>query len=209
MFTGIVNEVGKVASINQGSITITAKDVLRNMNVGDSVAVNGVCLTVTTFNNNAFSANVMQETLKRSNLGDLSSGSKVNLEMPLTLGSYVGGHLVQGHIDDTGKLISIRQEGNAKILKYEASPDVMRYVVEKGFIAIDGISLTVVSRASGSFDVSIVTHTYENTNLGDRKVGDRINLEIDIIAKYVEQLAGTPGKGITAEFLAEHGFALS
>jgi riboflavin synthase len=209
MFTGIVKEVGRVASVKPGSLVFNATEVVKGMQVGDSIAVNGVCLTATTFDSGSFSAGVMQETLRRSNLGSLSAGNRVNLEMPLTLGSYVGGHLVQGHIDDTGKLISIRQDRDARIFRFSAAPEVMRYIVEKGFIAVDGISLTVVNRASDYFEVSIVTHTYENTNLGDRKVDDRVNLEIDIIAKYVEQLAGGQGKGITAEFLREHGYALS
>lgn len=209
MFTGIVKEVGRVASVKPDGLVVNATEVIKGMQVGDSIAVNGVCLTATTFDSGSFTAGVMQETLRRSNLGSLSAGNRVNLEMPLTLDSYVGGHLVQGHIDDTGKLISIRQESDARIFKFSAAPEVMRYIVEKGFIAVDGISLTIVNRTSDYFEVSIVTHTYENTNLGDRKVGDPVNLEIDIIAKYVEQLAGGQGKGITAEFLREHGYALS
>ncbi|MFC2070104.1 riboflavin synthase [Chloroflexota bacterium] len=209
MFTGIVKEVGRVASIKPGNLTINAKDVLKDLKLGDSIAVNGVCLTVTTFDGNSFSVDVMQETLKRSNLGNLSTGDRINLELPLTLGSFVGGHLVQGHVDDIGKLISVKQDGAATLLKFETSPDIMRYIVEKGFIAIDGISLTVINRTSNSFEVSIVTHTYKNTNLDDRKVGDRINLEIDIIAKYVEQLTNTQGTGVTADFLREHGFSVS
>ena len=209
MFTGIVKEVGRVASVKSDRLVVNATEVVKGMQVGDSIAVNGICLTATTFDSGSFSAGVMQETLRRSNLGSLSTGSRVNLEMPLTLGSYVGGHLVQGHIDDTGKLISIRQERDARIFRFSATHEMMRYIVEKGFIAIDGISLTVVNRKSDSFEVSIVSHTYENTNLGDRNVGDMVNLEIDIIAKYVEQLAGGQGKGITAEFLREHGYALS
>jgi riboflavin synthase len=209
MFTGIIKEIGRVASVKSGSLVVNASEVVKSMQVGDSIAVNGVCLTATTFDSGSFSVDVMQETLGRSNLGSLSAGNRVNLEMPLTLGSYVGGHLVQGHIDDTGKLISIRQERDARIFRYSAAPDVMRYIVEKGFIAVDGISLTVVNRTADYFEVSIVTHTYENTSLGDRKVGDMVNLEVDIIAKYVEQLAGGQGKGITAEFLREHGYSLS
>lgn len=209
MFTGIIKEVGRVASVKPDSLVVNAIEVVKGMQVGDSIAVNGVCLTATTFDSSSFSAGVMQETLKRSNLGSLSAGKRVNLEMPLTLGSYVGGHLVQGHIDNTGKLISVKQERDARIFRFSAAPEVMRYIVEKGFIAVDGISLTVVNRASDYFEVSIVAHTYENTNLGDRKIGDMVNLEIDIIAKYVEQLSGSQGKGITAEFLREHGYALS
>ncbi len=209
MFTGIVKEIGRVASVKPGSLVVNATEVVKDMQVGDSIAVNGVCLTAITFDSGSFTTGIMHETLRRSNLGSLSGGNRVNLEMPLTLGSYVGGHLVQGHIDDTGKLISVREDKDARIFRYAAAPEVMRYIVEKGFIAVDGISLTVVNRTSDYFEVSIVTHTYEYTNLRDRKVGDTVNLEIDIIAKYVEQLAGGQGKGITAEFLKEHGYALS
>ncbi len=209
MFTGIIKEVGKVALVKPDSLVISASSILSNLSIGDSISVNGVCMTVTSYDSKAFSVNVMHETLRRSNLGNLSAGNRVNLEQALTLASFIGGHLVQGHIDDTGKLIAIRRDGDARILKFEVSSDVMRYVVKKGFIAVDGMSLTVISRTSSTFEVSIVTHTYENTNLGDRKTGDRVNLEVDIIAKYVEQLANSHGKGVTTEFLREHGFSLS
>jgi len=209
MFTGIIEEVGRIISAQPGRLVIAAGNVLQDMERGGSISVNGVCLTVTTFDAGSFSADVMQETLKRTNLGLLSAGDRVNMERPLTLGGPLGGHLVQGHIDATGKLTSIRRDGEAVLIKFEADPEVMRYVVEKGFIAVDGISLTVVNRNPGSFEVSIVASTWENTVLNDRQVGDIVNIEVDIIAKYVEQLTQARSTGITAEFLQEHGFSVS
>jgi len=148
----------------------------------------------------------MPETIKRTNLGLLRVGDKVNMERALALGERLGGHLVQGHIDDIGKVVSITWEGEAMVVRFEAPPEVMRYVVEKGFIAVDGISLTVIARDSNSFEVSIVDYTRRHTNMGDRRAGDTVNLEVDIIAKYVEVLGQGSTKGITTDFLKEHGF---
>ena len=209
MFTGIIEDLGRVISAQQTRLVIAAGDILKSMEPGGSIAVNGVCLTVTTFDNNSFSAGVMQETLKRSNLGLLSSGDRVNLESPLTLGRPLGGHLVQGHVDTIGRLVFVRQQGEATLIRFEADTDTMRYIVEKGFIAVDGISLTVTNRNPGFFEVSIVDYTRNHTNLGDRQVGDPVNLEVDIIAKYVEQLTQARSTGVTAEFLQEHGFSVS
>jgi riboflavin synthase len=209
MFTGIVEEVGSVASVPGGSLVIAASQVLEGMQAGSSIAVNGVCLTVTDFNNKSFSVDVMPETLRRTNLGLLHTGDRVNLERPLALGGQVGGHLVQGHVDDTGRLASVTGEGEAVLLRFEASPEVMRFIVPKGFIAVDGVSLTVTSRDTDSFRVSIVDYTRQHTILGSKKVGDMVNLEVDIIAKYVEQLSQPKGSGITADFLQEHGFSVS
>jgi riboflavin synthase len=208
MFTGIIEEVGRVISTPQTGLIIAAGDILKSMEPGGSIAVNGVCLTVTKFENSSFSAGVMQETLKRSNLGTLSTGDRVNLESPLTLEKPLGGHLVQGHVDTIGRLVSLRQEGEAIRIRFEADTDTMRYIVEKGFIAVDGISLTVTGRNPGSFEVSIIDYTRQHTNLGDRRVGDTVNLEVDIIAKYVEQLTQAHRTGVTAEFLQEHGFSV-
>jgi riboflavin synthase len=195
MFTGIIEEVGKITSVRPGNLIVTASDVLRGLALGESINVNGVCLTITSFKANSFSVDIMSETLRRSNLGLLSAGDRVNLERPLALGGRLGGHLVQGHIDDTGKVVSTRWDGEAMIIRFEAPPQVMRYVVEKGFVAVDGVSLTVVARDNGSFQVSIVGYSRQHTTLGDRQVGDAVNLEADIIAKYVEQLhqARSPG----------------
>ena len=209
MFTGIVEEVGSVASVPTGSLVIAASQVLKGMKPGGSIAVNGVCLTVTDFDSQSFSVDVMPETLRRTNLGRLRTGDRVNLERPLALGGEVGGHLVQGHVDDTGRIASITGEGEAVLMRFEAPPEVMRYIVPKGFIAVDGVSLTVASRDTSSFWVSIVDYTRQHTILGSRKVGDMVNLEVDIIAKYVEQLSQPQRTGITADFLQEHGFPVS
>ncbi len=209
MFTGIIEEMGRVTSTRPGNLVIAASDVLQEMELGGSIAVNGVCLTITSFNTNSFSVNLMAETLKRTNLGLLRAGDKVNLERPLALGGRLGGHLVQGHIDATGRVASVRWNGEAMLIRFEASHEVIRYVVEKGFIAIDGVSLTVVTKDASSLQVSVVDYTRQHTTLGDRQVGDSVNLEVDIIAKYVEQLSQTRSTGITVDFLKEHGFLVS
>lgn len=210
MFTGIIEEVGKVISTQPRSLSISASKTLERMETGGSIAVNGVCLTITRLEQTSFSLDLMPETLARTNLGLLKPGSEVNLERPLTLDGQLGGHLVQGHIDDTGRIVSITRDGEAILIRFETSPDVMRYIVEKGFIAVDGISLTVVNRDRSSFLVSIVDYTRKHTNLGTRRVGNLVNLEVDIIAKYLEQLSQAyhPG-GITTDFLKEHGFLIS
>ena len=209
MFTGIVEEMGRVTSAQSGRLTIAAGDVLQGLELGGSIAVNGVCLTITGFDGGSFSVDVMPETLVRTNLRLLRAGDRVNLERPLALGGQLGGHLVQGHVDDTGRLASIKWNGGAKIIRFEALPEVMRYVVEKGFIAVDGVSLTVVTRDTSSFQVSIVDYTQKHTTLGSRQVGDLVNLEVDVIAKYVEQLIQAGNTGITVNFLQEHGFLAS
>ena len=209
MFTGIIEEVGTVTSAQSGNLVIIAKEVLQKMKLGDSIAVNGVCLTVTSFDAGSFSAGIMPETQKRTNVGLLSAGDRVNLERPLTLEGRLGGHLVQGHIDATGRVASTRWEGEAMVIRIEAPTEVMRYVVEKGFIAVDGVSLTVTAIDTSSFQVSIVEYTRKHTTLGDRQVGDSVNLEVDIIAKYVEHLREARRPGITADFLQEHGFLVS
>ena len=209
MFTGIIEEVGKVTSVRPGNLVIAARDVHQGMEPGGSIAVNGVCLTITSLNTSSFSVDIMSETLKRSNLGLLSVGGRVNLERPLALGGRLGGHLVQGHVDATGRVASVRWDGEAMLIRFEAPPQVMHYVVEKSFIAVDGISLTVVTKDTSSFGVSIVGYTRQHTTLGSRQVGDSVNLEIDIIAKYVEQLSRAHSTEITVDFLAEHGFLVS
>jgi riboflavin synthase len=210
MFTGIVEEVGRVISSGTADLTVAAELVIPGMALGQSIAVNGVCLTVTRFDSKSFSVDVMPETLSRTNLGALSPGDRVNLERPLALGGQVGGHLVQGHVDATGKVAAMEWQGTALLITFEAPPEVTRYVVEKGFIAVDGISLTVAARDANSFKVSTVDFTRKNTNLGQRKVGDLVNLEVDIIAKYVEQFTGNQRTtGITEDFLQEHGFLVN
>jgi len=209
VFTGIVQEVGSIASVPAGSLVIAASQVLKGMQSGGSIAVNGVCLTVTDFNGKSFSVDVMPETLRLTNLGRLRTGDTVNLERPLALGGEVGGHLVQGHVDDTGRIASVTAEGGAVLMRFEASPELMRFIVPKGFIAVDGVSLTVASRDTDSFWISIVDYTRQHTILGSKKTGDLVNLEVDIIAKYVEQLSQPQRTGITADFLQEHGFLVS
>lgn len=206
MFTGIIEEVGVVKATQGGGLTISAGKVREGMMVGDSIAVNGVCLTVTGLGQGAFSVDVMPETIRCTNLGALHAGSRVNLERALGLGGRIGGHLVQGHVDATGRVISLLPEGDAILFRCAAPPQVMCYVVDKGFIAIDGVSLTVVNHDSASFEVSLVAYTRQNTVLGDRRPSSLVNLEVDIIAKYVEALGKGDRSGITVELLAEHGF---
>lgn len=206
MFAGIVEEIGRVAAAQSGKLVVSASEVLRGIELGGSIAVNGVCLTVTGFNADSFSVDIMPETLKRTNLGLLNAGGEVNLERPLTLQKPLGGHLVQGHVEGMGRVTSITWQGQAMLIRFEAPPGVIRYVVEKGFITVDGVSLTVVAKDAGSFQVSVVDFTRQHTTLGSRRVGDRVNLEVDIIAKYVEQLSQPGRSGITVNFLQEHGF---
>jgi len=209
VFTGIVEEVGKVISASAGRLTVAADGVLEGMQKGDSIAVNGVCLTVTSFDVKSFSVDVMPETLEKTNLGLLRPGDGVNLEKPLAANGKLGGHFVQGHIDDRARLSSVSRSGEALLLSFDTPPRLMPYIVEKGFIAVDGVSLTVVSRDTSSFQVSIVGYTRQHTTLGNRGVGEVVNLEVDIIAKYVEQLNKPHSGGITIDFLQEHGFLVS
>jgi riboflavin synthase len=209
VFTGIVEEIGKIISARPGNLSIAADKVLEGIEEGASIAVNGVCLTVTGFDNKSFSVDVMPETVSRTNLGMLKAGDGVNLERPLTLEGRLGGHLVQGHIDDTARVISVSRRGDSILVGFEAPPRLTAYIVEKGFIAVDGVSLTVVSKDNSSFQVSLVGYTRQHTILGGRRVGDLVNLEADIIAKYVEQLNRKRSSGITVDFLQEHGFLVS
>ncbi len=215
MFTGIVEEVGTVREIRKGQtssfIEIQAKTVLSDVHLGDSIAVNGVCLTVTEFSADSFRADVMNETLNRSSLGSLRSGSQVNLERAMPANGRFGGHIVSGHIDGTGVITDIRRDGISVWYTIGTTVAVMRYIVEKGSVAIDGISLTVAKVTDSSFSVSIIPHTAEQTVLSYKKTGDTVNLENDIIGKYVEKLMNPQNSpkepnGITMEFLAKNGF---
>lgn len=211
MFTGIVEEMGRVTAITRSGpsarLTIAAKTVLEDAHLGDSIAVNGVCLTVTDQTEGSFSADVMAETLRRSSLGALQVGSAVNLERAMAAGGRFGGHIVSGHIDGVGTLAARRPEGNAVWLTVAAAPELLRYVVEKGSVALDGVSLTVAAVDEKSLSVSIIPHTGAGTILLQKKAGDPINIECDVIGKYVEKLL-SPAKtgGLTRDFLAEHGF---
>ncbi len=209
MFTGIIEGIGRVTSAQPRKLVITASDVLHGMELGGSIAINGVCLTIIDFNTSSFSVDIIPETLKRTNLGLLQAGDSVNLERPLTLEKELGGHLMQGHVDDTGRVASITRSSDEVIIRFEAPPRVMRYIVEKGFVAVDGISLTVVDCDTSSFRVSIVEYTKRHTTLRDRGVGDLVNLEVDIIAKYVEHLTQARSSGITIDLLQEHGFLVN
>jgi riboflavin synthase len=192
MFTGIVEEVGTVRSAGTGRMVVGASKVLADLKVGDSVCVNGTCLTATSTDDTGFTVDVVPETLRRTNLGSLTAGDPVNLERSMAIGDRFGGHIVQGHIDATGEVASIDTEAEALVVSIRAPVSVMRYVVEKGFVAVDGTSLTVVNCGAQSFTVTIIPHTRDNTVFGSRRVGDLVNLEADIIAKYVERVSSGP-----------------
>ena len=217
MFTGLVEELGKVKTIEKGAksvrITIAAKKVLEDVKLGDSIAVNGTCLTAVDFDSTYFTADVMPETVNKTVLAHLRPGDLVNLERTLRLGDRFGGHMVSGHVDSVGKIIAKDQNDIAIIVKISITPETGRYIIKKGSIAIDGISLTVVEATDTWFSVSLIPHTAKMTTLGYKRVGDSVNLETDIIGKYVEKLLmpkssePTPPKsGITMDFLAQHGF---
>ncbi|HEY8686227.1 MAG TPA: riboflavin synthase [Chloroflexota bacterium] len=192
MFTGIVEEVGTVRSLDiespQDGLTIRARRVLSDAKLGDSIAVNGTCLTVTRLTDDQFTVGVMPETLRRTNLGSLHAGDVVNLERPLQPESRLGGHFVQGHIDGTGVVAAVTQDGSALAVRVTTSPDILKYVVEKGFIAIDGVSLTVTSVDDSGFGIGLISYTQENIAEGLKIVGQEVNLEVDVLAKYVEKL---------------------
>lgn len=207
MFTGIIEEVGTIKSATPKGLTIAASRVLEGTTPGDSISVNGACLTVTHLGDGAFTVDIMPETQRHTNLGSMRRGDRVNLERSMPLGGRLGGHLVQGHVDGTGRVQSLIPEGEALLVRYQAASEIMRYVVSKGFIAVDGASLTVADHDTASFTVSLVGFTRQHTNLDSRHVGDMVNLEVDILAKYVERLVKGDNQGITLDFLAEHGFA--
>lgn len=215
MFTGIIEEKGEVVEIKRNGtdsfIRIRTKKILDDVRLGDSIAVNGVCLTVTRMDSNIFQADVMNETLNRSSLGRLSSGSYVNLERAMQAGGRFGGHIVSGHIDGTGRISSIKNDGIAVWYTVLADSEILRYIVEKGSVAIDGISLTVAKVTDHDFSVSVIPHTAEMTILSSKKIGDIVNLENDIIGKYVEKLIqpaenSTKKDSMDLNFLAENGF---
>ncbi len=206
MFTGIVEEIGIVKNAGPDRLQIGAAKIFEDVKLGDSVAVNGVCLTVTNIAGSTFTVDVMPETLRRTGLGMLRRGDAVNLERAMAAGGRFGGHFVEGHIDDTGRVLSLTPEGEAIIARISAPAGVLRYVVTKGFIAVNGVSLTVVEYDSAAFSVSLVSFTRENTVLGRVRPGDTVNLEVDIIAKYIEKYSRKEAGGITAEFLAEHNY---
>ncbi|MCI6283978.1 riboflavin synthase [Selenomonas sp.] len=193
MFTGIIEELGRVRRIGGGRLAIDAQRVLEDVHIGDSIAVNGICLTVTSFDARGFTADVMPETVRRTSLDGLAVHSPVNLERALAVGARLGGHIVSGHIDGTGMVETLTREGNALLLSVTAAPTLVRGIVEKGSVALDGISLTVVSVTDDAFTVSLIPHTLETTNLHTKKAGSRVNIETDILGKYVERFLTVPG----------------
>jgi len=211
LFTGIVEELGQLKSITRQGVSarlvVGAERIMENLRVGDSVAVNGVCLTVTDLKDKAFSADVMAETLSNTNLGELNVGARVNLERALQLGDRLGGHLVTGHIDGVGRILRKEKREIAWVFSIAAPETVARYLVRKGSVAVDGISLTVVEAWEDGFTVSVIPHTASVTTLGFKGPGDTVNLEADLIGKYVEKFLGALRlKGISKDFLAEHNF---
>ena len=213
MFTGIVEEIGIISGIKQGKnseiLTIKAKKVLEDTKIGDSIAVNGICLTVTALSSDSFTADVMHETINRSSLSKLKYGSKVNLERAMPVNGRFGGHIVSGHVDGTGTITKIQADDNAIWYKIQANQQILKYIVEKGSITIDGISLTVAKVSETDFSISAIPHTVEQTILKEKRQGDIVNLETDILAKYIEKLLNptqNEQSKITKEFLLEHGF---
>ena len=214
MFTGIVEEKGKIKRLDisgsSGKVEIACSRVLEETKMGDSIAVNGICLTVTSMTDSSFTADVMAETVRRSSLSRLGAGSEVNLERAMAADGRFGGHIVSGHIDGTGSIVSMSREENAVWIRIAAEPSILKYIVEKGSICIDGISLTVVSVDSLGFEVSIIPHTLSETTLGSKKSGDAVNLENDIVGKYVERMMtfsdDKEESHLTMEMLKEYGF---
>ncbi len=215
MFTGIVEEVGEIAAIRRGSrsatLEIRGNAIFSDLKLGDSVAVNGICLTVTSINGNVFETDATPETLNRTSLSLLSTGSHVNLERALSSSARFGGHIVTGHIDGTATVSDIRRDDNALIFSFTCTKEQMNYIIEKGSVSLDGISLTVASVTRDGFTVSVIPHTAKSTTLFERKRGDIVNLETDVIGKYVAKFVGreTPTKEpsrITEEYLRERGF---
>ena len=207
MFTGIVEEVGEVVLAYPTKLSIRCSKVLEGTNVGDSISVNGVCLTVVDITKDTFSADVMPETMRVSSLGRLRTRDRVNLERAMSIEDRFGGHIVTGHIDGVGRIVDIAPCGNAVVISVMAECNVIRYIITKGSVALDGISLTVVSVGSDRFSVSIIPHTMSETCLGYKKVGDVLNIECNIVGKYVERFVGSGDRcNITYEFLKENGF---
>jgi riboflavin synthase len=214
MFTGIIEEVGVIKALLPGGLHIRAMKILEDVHLGDSIAVNGVCLTVTSFTDSSFTVDVMPETFRRSSLGNLSIGSTVNLERAMAANGRFGGHIVSGHIDGTGTIISSKKEGNAVWITIDAAPNLLRYIIEKGSITIDGISLTVAAITDQNFSVSIIPHTGQKTTLLGKRTGSLVNLECDLIGKYVEKLLQPTvsdkkqeqTSNLTMDFLIKNGF---
>lgn len=208
MFTGIIEEVGKLKKFDGGRIEIACEKVLGDVDIGDSISTNGICLTVTNFGQNFFTADVMPETVRKTSLGELAEGGAVNLERALQVGDRFGGHIVSGHIDGVGKILNIRIDGNAVFVEVSAASNILRQIAVKGSVTLDGISLTVVDATSENFCVSMIPHTLSVTNFKFKHVGSLVNIETDILAKYVDRLLNFKPAPIelTREVLAANGF---
>ena len=214
MFTGIIEEIGVISQVKQtgegASLTVNASNVLTDSKVGDSIAIDGVCLTMTQADSTMFTADISPETLRRTTLGDRSQGDEVNLERSLQLNSRLGGHIVLGHVDDAGVISGWRDEGASSMMRVAASPDVMRYVVFKGSICVDGISLTIANLFETEFEIALIPHTKQATTIGKKHVGDRVNIEVDLLGRYVEKLVGERSRNprsVDLAYLKSHGFA--
>jgi riboflavin synthase len=206
MFTGIIEEIGTVKETGRDLLALEAQDVLEGTKVGDSIAVNGVCLTVVCLESHRFTVNVMPETLRRTNLARLHYGDQVNLERALVPGRRLGGHFVLGHVDDTGEVMNVTSEESARVMRISAPAGLMAYIVDKGFVAVDGVSLTIADLDDFSFVVSLVGYTVRHTTLQGKAPGDVVNLEVDILAKYVESIKEGGRRSLDAQFLKEYGF---
>lgn len=216
MFTGIIEEVGTIKNISKGiksiKLTIGATKVLEGSKIGDSIAVNGVCLTITSMGKDFFTADIMPESLRKTSMANLTSGDKINLERALTLSSRLGGHIVSGHIDGVGTVIALKRDDNAMRITIEAEPKIMKYIIAQGSVTLDGVSLTVASVAKSNFTISLIPHTGEVTTLLSKDIGSSINIENDVIGKYVERLLHYDQENIKQKsslslgFLQENGF---
>lgn len=208
MFTGIIEEIGTVTAVRRASrgasLTISASKILEDVREGDSIAVNGTCLTVTSYTDHSFTVDAVPETLARTSLSMARAGSPVNLERALRAGSRFGGHIVSGHIDGTGKIVKKERDGNAVNLTISFDPPKMKYILEKGSVAVDGVSLTVTRRDGETFSVSVIPHTGAKTILLGKHSGDPVNIECDLVGKYVEQLLGIERGGLTMEALKKY-----
>ena len=206
MFTGIIEEIGRLKSLDGGRIEISCSKVLSDIKIGDSISTNGICLTVVDFGENFFAADVMPETFRKTSLAEIKN-AVVNLERALKVGDRFGGHIVSGHIDGVGKILSIRPEGNALLIDVAAENHLLRQIAPKGSVALDGISLTVVDAGAENFSVSMIPHTLEVTNFKNKRVGSPVNIETDVLAKYVDRLINFKSSPtITKDFLTTHGF---
>ena len=213
MFTGIVEEVGTILSMQKGTssikLNISANKILEDLKIGDSVSVNGICLTVTTLNDKAFTADAMHETLNKTSLSTIKKGSKINLERAMPISGRIGGHIVLGHVDGTGIITKIEKDNIAIWYTIKAEPSIMKYIVDKGSVAIDGISLTIAKVSIDNFSISAIPHTLKNTTLLSKSVNDIVNIENDCIGKYIEKLLFIDKENsskITREFLLKNGY---